>query len=321
MVSCRASSRRPSLADARRRPAPVRVPAARRGLGALLGADGRGRASGARRWRTPGSASSTTAPSRSRPTTSSSWARHPGLRGYFVGAGLQLRRHRLGRRCRAGCSPSGSPPGSRRRTWSPSTSAGSGRSTTTSTGCARGWPRCSGCTTRCRGRNREIDVRAGRSAARRCTSGWRTAAPGSAPGWGGSGRTCSRPRTAGSTYTWGKPPWLEDCVREQRACRTEVAVFDQTSFSKYAVSGPGALASLQRICAADVDVPVGRCVFTPWLNRRGTYEADLTVTRTADHEFLAGQLLGDDRARPRLAEPPRPGPGTADRRPHRGLRR
>jgi glycine cleavage system aminomethyltransferase T/glycine/D-amino acid oxidase-like deaminating enzyme len=90
----------------------------------------------------------------------------------------------------------------------------------------------------------------------------------------------------GSTYTWGQPPWLDDCVREQRACRTEVAVFDQTSFSKYAVSGPGALASLQWICAADVDVPVGGCVYTPWLNGRGTYEADLTVTRTADDEFL-----------------------------------
>ena len=90
----------------------------------------------------------------------------------------------------------------------------------------------------------------------------------------------------GSAYTWGKPPWLDDCLREQRACRTEVAVFDQTSFSKYAVSGPGALASLQWVCAADVDVPVGACVYTPWLGSRGTYEADLTVTRTALDEFL-----------------------------------
>ena len=67
---------------------------------------------------------------------------------------------------------------------------------------------------------------------------------------------------------------------EQVACRTAVAVFDQTSFSKYAVSGPDALAALQWVCAADVDVPVGHCVYTPLLNARGTYEADLTVTRT-----------------------------------------
>src|SRR6185436_4887011 len=64
-----------------------------------------------------------------------------------------------------------------------------------------------------------------------------------------------------------------------------VAVFDQTSFSKYVVRGPGALAALQWLCAADVDVPVGQCVYTPMLNARGTYEADLTVTRDAPDEF------------------------------------
>jgi glycine cleavage system aminomethyltransferase T len=64
-----------------------------------------------------------------------------------------------------------------------------------------------------------------------------------------------------------------------------VAVFDQTSFSKYVVSGPGALDALQWLCAADVDVPVGHCVYTPMLNARGTYEADLTVTRDASDEF------------------------------------
>jgi 4-methylaminobutanoate oxidase (formaldehyde-forming) len=35
-----------------------------------------------------------------------------------------------------------------------------------------------------------------------------------------------------------------------------------------------------------VDVEVGRCVYTPFLNERGTYEADLTVTRTGDDAFL-----------------------------------
>jgi len=39
------------------------------------------------------------------------------------------------------------------------------------------------------------------------------------------------------------------------------------------------------VCAADVDVPVGHCVYTPWLNERGTYEADLTVTRDGPDSF------------------------------------
>ncbi len=123
-----------------------------------------------------------------------------------------------------------------------------------------------------------------------------------------------------AAYTWGKPPWLEDCIREQLACRDEVAVFDQTSFSKYAVSGPGALDTLQWVCAADVDVPVGRCVYTPWLNSRGGYEADLTVTRTAPEEFLVVELLGHHGARPGLAAPAR-ATGHGDRRRHRGVLR
>jgi glycine cleavage system aminomethyltransferase T/glycine/D-amino acid oxidase-like deaminating enzyme len=89
-----------------------------------------------------------------------------------------------------------------------------------------------------------------------------------------------------TAYTWGRPEWLPWCIEEQRATRERVAVFDQTSFSLYAVSGPDALASLQWICAADVDVPVGGCVYTPFLNARGTYEADLTVTRTGVEELL-----------------------------------
>lgn len=87
-------------------------------------------------------------------------------------------------------------------------------------------------------------------------------------------------------HTWGKPAWLAASAAEQRACRTAVALFDQTSFSKYVVAGPHALAGLQWVCAADVDVPVGGCVYTPFLNARGTYEADLTVTRTGPEEFL-----------------------------------
>jgi 4-methylaminobutanoate oxidase (formaldehyde-forming) len=90
----------------------------------------------------------------------------------------------------------------------------------------------------------------------------------------------------GTPSTWGRPDWLPWCVEEQRATRERAAVFDQTSFSLYDVSGPDALACLQWICAADVDVPVGGCVYTPFLNDRATYEADLTVTRTGVSSFL-----------------------------------
>ncbi len=88
------------------------------------------------------------------------------------------------------------------------------------------------------------------------------------------------------TYTWGKPTWLSWSAAEQRACRQGVAVFDQTSFSKYVVDGPDALTALQWICANDVDVPLGGCVYTPLLNAHGRYESDLTVTRVGANSFL-----------------------------------
>jgi 4-methylaminobutanoate oxidase (formaldehyde-forming) len=43
---------------------------------------------------------------------------------------------------------------------------------------------------------------------------------------------------------------------------------------------------LQRLCANDVDVPVGASVYTGMLNKRGTYESDLTVNRIGHDHFL-----------------------------------
>jgi 4-methylaminobutanoate oxidase (formaldehyde-forming) len=65
-----------------------------------------------------------------------------------------------------------------------------------------------------------------------------------------------------------------------------VTLFDQTSFAHLLVQGSDALAMLQRLSTNDIDVPVGRVVYTPWLNERGGMESDVTITRTADEEFL-----------------------------------
>ena len=109
---------------------------------------------------------------------------------------------------------------------------------------------------------------------------------GSKMGWERPNVFAPSPERARLDYTWEKPDWLPWSAAEQRATREAVAVFDQTSFSKYVVAGDSALPALQWVCANDVDVPVGTAVYTPWLNERGTYEADVTVTRTAEAEFL-----------------------------------
>ncbi len=87
-------------------------------------------------------------------------------------------------------------------------------------------------------------------------------------------------------YSFGRQNWFEYSAAEHRAARESVALFDQSSFSKIIVKGRDALAALQKICSADVDMPVDRMVYTTWLNHRGGIEADLTITRLAEHEFM-----------------------------------
>ena len=88
------------------------------------------------------------------------------------------------------------------------------------------------------------------------------------------------------TYTWDRPPWLEWSAEEQRRTRSSVTLFDETSFGKLHISGRDAEAVLQRLCTADVDTEVGRSVYTGMLDRRGGYEADVTVTRLARDRYL-----------------------------------
>jgi len=87
-------------------------------------------------------------------------------------------------------------------------------------------------------------------------------------------------------YSWGRTAWFAHSAAEHMAIRTGVGVLDMSPFAKFRVLGRDAEVVLQRICANDVAVPVGRCVYTPWLNDRGGIEADLTVTRLAAEEFL-----------------------------------
>ena len=109
---------------------------------------------------------------------------------------------------------------------------------------------------------------------------------GSRMGWERANYFAPKGQDPAIAYAWGKQNWLPWSAAEQRATREGVAVYDQTSFSKYLVAGPDAEAALQWICTADVAVPVGRTVYTGLLNARGTYESDLTVTRVSSEEFL-----------------------------------
>ena len=98
-------------------------------------------------------------------------------------------------------------------------------------------------------------------------------------------------------YSWDRQNWFEYHADEHRACREDVIIMDVTSMSKFLVQGRDAEKVLNHICANDVAVPVGKVVYTQWLNQRGGMEADLTVTRLAEDKYFivsAGDFYGHD---------------------------
>jgi 4-methylaminobutanoate oxidase (formaldehyde-forming) len=87
------------------------------------------------------------------------------------------------------------------------------------------------------------------------------------------------------SYGFGEQCWWSAAAREAEATRERVALYELTPFTKIDVKGPEALRLLQHLCCNDVDVEVGRTVYTQMLNGRGGIEADVTVTRLGETTF------------------------------------
>jgi heterotetrameric sarcosine oxidase gamma subunit len=87
-------------------------------------------------------------------------------------------------------------------------------------------------------------------------------------------------------YDFERPSWFRPVGEEMQAARAGVALFDLSTYAKFLVQGPDAVAGLQRLCTSDIDVPVGRVVYTLICNERGGIEMDPTVTRLAEDRFL-----------------------------------
>jgi 4-methylaminobutanoate oxidase (formaldehyde-forming) len=85
---------------------------------------------------------------------------------------------------------------------------------------------------------------------------------------------------------WAGQHWSPAIGAEALATRRTAGLFDESSFAKIEIDGPGAAAFLQRLCANDIDRPVGSITYTQMLNRRGGIECDFTVTRLAPDRFL-----------------------------------
>ncbi|WP_111734828.1 GcvT family protein [Roseovarius amoyensis] len=87
-------------------------------------------------------------------------------------------------------------------------------------------------------------------------------------------------------YSWGRQNWFDYAAAEHRAVRERVGMYDMSSFGKLRVEGEGAEAFLNRVCGAGMSVPVGKIVYTQFLNSRGGIEADVTVTRLSETAYL-----------------------------------
>ena len=94
---------------------------------------------------------------------------------------------------------------------------------------------------------------------------------------------------------WAGHHWSAAIAAEHRATRERAGLFDETSFSKIEISGPGALGFLQYLCDNEMDRPVGSITYTQMLNRRGGIECDFTVTRLDAERFfiVTGTAFGN----------------------------
>jgi 4-methylaminobutanoate oxidase (formaldehyde-forming) len=87
-------------------------------------------------------------------------------------------------------------------------------------------------------------------------------------------------------YSWGRQNWFANAAAEHRAIRTNVGMYDMSSFGKIRVEGRDVEAFLNHVCGADMSVPAGRIVYTQFLNATGGIEADVTVTRLSETAYL-----------------------------------
>ena len=86
-------------------------------------------------------------------------------------------------------------------------------------------------------------------------------------------------------YSMGHQNWFGPVAEEHRQVRESVGIFDQSSFAKYELTGSGASAALNWICANNVTGKPGRLTYSQMLNTRGGIECDLTVAQLAEDHF------------------------------------
>ena len=92
-------------------------------------------------------------------------------------------------------------------------------------------------------------------------------------------------RVTRRTAEWDSRWWSPIINGEHLAMRARAGLFDLSAFTIFDILGPGALASVQCAALRQMDVPIGRVVYTPVLSPEGGFKSDLTVMRLGDEQF------------------------------------
>ncbi len=86
-------------------------------------------------------------------------------------------------------------------------------------------------------------------------------------------------------YSIGAQGWWPITQNEAASMAKGTALIDLSPFTKIDVTGPRVLDALNQLCTAQMDVAIGKAVYTQILNDRGGIEMDITVSRLADSRF------------------------------------
>ena len=95
-----------------------------------------------------------------------------------------------------------------------------------------------------------------------------------------------------NTYSYFRPNWYEHTAEECRAARNGVVIMDISSFGKTLVQGCDACEFLQWMCVSNVDIAIGKLIYTHMLNAMGGIECDITIDRRAEDCFIIYSSAG-----------------------------
>jgi glycine cleavage system aminomethyltransferase T/glycine/D-amino acid oxidase-like deaminating enzyme len=84
---------------------------------------------------------------------------------------------------------------------------------------------------------------------------------------------------------WEARWWSPIINAEHLALRDACGLVDLSAFAVFDVTGPGALDAVQSVAVAQLDVRVGRVVYTSLLDEHGGFRGDLTIMRLGPQRF------------------------------------